>query len=65
MTEYEYLLATPDKISQNAEKWMAVVGNEVVAVSDSAKEALAQARKLHPGKEPFVAKFPKQIAMLL
>jgi cysteine synthase len=65
MTEYEYLLATPDKISQNAEKWMAVIGNEVVAVSDSAKEVLARARELHPGKEPFVAKFPKQTAMLL
>ncbi len=65
MTEYEYLLAAPDKISQNAEKWMAVVGNEVVAVSDSAKEALARARELRPGKEPFIAKFPKQIAMLL
>jgi hypothetical protein len=65
MSEYEYLMATPDVISKHLEKWMAVVGNDVVAVGDSAKEVLALARKKYPDREPFIAKFPKQTAMLL
>lgn len=65
VTEYEYLLASPDVIGKHVEKWMAVVGKEVVAVGDSAKEVLARAKELYPGKEPFIAKFPKETAMLL
>ena len=64
-TEYEYLLAAPEVIGQYVEKWMAVVGKEVVAVGASAKEVLDKARQLHPDKEPFIAKFPKETAMLL
>ncbi len=65
MSEYEYLMATPSLISEHLEKWMAVVGREVVAVGDSAKEVLAQARAKYPNKEPFIAKFPKDTARLL
>lgn len=64
-TEFEYLLASPDLVSKNVEKWMAVVGRQVVAVGDSPKEVLAKARELFPDKEPFIAKFPKETAMLL
>jgi len=63
--EYEYLLASPDIIGQNVEKWMALVGEKVVAVGSSAKEVLAKAKQLYPDKEPFIAKFPKERAMLL
>ena len=52
-------------IGEHIEQWMAVVGKEVVAVGPDLKEVLAKARKLHPDKEPFVAKFPKKIAMLM
>ncbi len=65
MSEYEYLMATPDLISKHLEKWMAVVGKDVVAVGDSAKEVLAAAKEKYPDREPFIAKFPKQTAMLL
>ena len=63
--EYEYLLASPEVISQNVEKWMAVVGEKVVAVGSSAKEVLDKARQLYPDTEPFIAKFPKKRAVLL
>jgi len=62
--EFEYLLTVPDIISKHVDKWMAVVGKEVM-VGDSPKEVLEKAAKLFPGKEPFVAKFPKETAMLL
>ncbi len=65
MSEYEYLMSTPALITEHLEKWMAVVGREVVAVGDSAKDVLAQARAKYPGREPFIAKFPKDTAMLL
>lgn len=65
MSEYEYLMATPELISKHLEKWMAVVGKDVVAVGDSAKEVLAVAKEKYPDREPFIAKFPKQTAMLL
>ncbi|GEM_PF-874919 len=65
MSEYEYLMTVPDAITKNIEKWMAVVGNKIVAVGDSPKEVLAKARALHPGVEPFIARFPKEKAMLL
>jgi len=56
--EYEYLLASPDIVGQNVAKWMALVGEKVVAVRSSARQALAKARQLDPDKEPFIAKFP-------
>ena len=64
-TEYEYLFTVPDVISKNVDKWMAMVGRKVVAVGDSPEEVLAKAAEEFPGKEPFVAKFPKETAMLL
>ncbi len=64
-TEYEYLLTVPDVIEKHLEMWMAVVGKEVVAVGDSAKEVFVQAKQRYPDKEPFIAKFPRKTAMLL
>lgn len=65
MSEFEHLMATPDLIGANLEKWMAVVGDDVVAVGASAKEVLDAARAKYPNREPFIAKFPRQTAMLL
>ena len=65
MTEYEYLAASSELITKNVDKWMAVVGKEIVAVGDSAKEVLRRAREAYPDKEPFIAKFPKQTVLLL
>ena len=64
-TEYEYLLSVPDLIGKNLERWMAVVGKQIVAIGDSPREVLEKAKKIHPDKEPFIAKFPKERAMLL
>jgi hypothetical protein len=64
-SEYEYLLSVPDIVSKHVDKWMAVVGKTVVAVGDSPKEVLEIAAERFPGKEPFIAKFPKETAMLL
>jgi hypothetical protein len=65
MSEYEYLLASPDEIAKRLEKWMAVVGKEVVAVGESAKEVFRLAKAKYPDKEPFIAKFPRETALVL
>jgi phosphoglycolate phosphatase-like HAD superfamily hydrolase len=65
MTEFEFLRSSPDLITENIGKWMAIVGKDVVAVGDSVKDVLAQAKARYPGSEPFVAKFPRATVMLL
>lgn len=65
MSEFEHLMVAPEQINENLEQWMAMTGKELVAVGKSAKEVLARAREKYPGREFFVAKFPKHTAMLL
>ncbi len=65
VSEFEYLLASPDLVGENIDKWVAVVGKQIVAVGSSAKEVLEAAMKAFPGKEPFIAKFPRETALLL
>jgi len=64
-TEYEYLITVPELVGKHADKWIAVIGTQIVAVGESAKEVLATAREKFPDDEPFIAKFPKERAMLL
>jgi len=44
--------------------WFALVGDEVVATSDSAKEAFEEAKRKYPDEEIFIAKFPKNKVMV-
>ncbi len=45
--------------------WFALVGDKVVATSDSAKEAFEEAKRKYPDEEIFIAKFPKNKVMVL
>ncbi len=65
VSEFEFLRDSPEVISQNLDKWIAVIGKEIVASGDTAKEVIDRAFALHPDSEPFVAKFPRATVMLL
>ena len=54
---YEFYI-THD-LTEYAGKWVAIVGDEVVADGDNARLVLEQARKKRPGSEPALAKVPK------
>ena len=64
-SEYDYLMSSSEIVGKNLDKWMAVVGKEIVAVGPTAKEVFLAAKAKHPDKEPFIAKFPRQTVLLL
>jgi len=65
MNEYDYIMSISHELHQYLGKWIAVVGTDVVATSDSAKEVYELARKKYPNKEPFIMKVPQETVMLM
>lgn len=64
-TEFEYILSADSNLGQNLGQWVAIVDEEIVAASDSAKEVYEQAKKKFPDRDPFIMKIPKETVMLL
>lgn len=64
MSELEHLVSS-HKSDSFVNVWVAMVDKEVVSTGERLKEVLEEVRKKRPGKEPFVAKLPKNRIMLL
>ena len=64
-SEYEYVMSISDQLGQHLGEWIAVVGEEIVATGETAKEVYDKAREKYPDKEPFIMKIPKETVMLL
>lgn len=64
-SEFEYLLSIGDKLSEYVDRWIAIVGEEVVAVGDSAREVFEAAKRKYPDREPMIVKLPSERVMLL
>ena len=62
-TEFEYVMSVSEKLE--AGKWIAVVGNSIVAQGDKGKDVFDEARRSHPKSEPFVMKVPSDAVMLM
>lgn len=62
--EYQCLMSMPD-LGDYVGKWIAIVGDKVIAVGPNAKNVFKQAKKGHPTKEPLILKVPKDKVMLL
>ncbi len=45
-------------------KYIAIIGNKVVASGTNAKHVMAEAKKKNPGKKPTLAKVPKEETMI-
>jgi hypothetical protein len=63
--ELEYLLSASDKLGQYVDYWIAVVGDEIVAHGETAKEVFTKAKQKYPSKIPFVMKVPSDVVMVM
>ena len=63
MDNYAFYMST--NLEKYVGEWIAVIDGNVIAHSNSAKEAYQAARKLYPGKTPFLTCVPKHAAMIL
>jgi len=64
-SEYEYIMSISNELGQHLGEWIAVVGEEIVASGETAKEVYDKAKGKYPDKEPFIMKIPKETVMLL
>jgi hypothetical protein len=62
--EFQCLLSMPD-LGSYVGKWIAIVGDKVVATGADAKNVFKEAKEKHPKKEPLLMKVPKDRVMLL
>jgi hypothetical protein len=62
-SEFDYVMSQSEKLESG--KWIAVVGNDIVAQGDDAKEVFDKAKDKHPEREPFIMKVPSDSIMLL
>jgi len=46
-------------------KWIAVVGEEIVAIGDKGSEVYKESKEKHPDKVPMIMKVPEDKIMLL
>lgn len=62
--EFQCLVSMPD-LGKFVGKWIAIVGEEVVASGDQGKQVFQKAKEKYPKREPFIMKVPKDEVMLL
>ena len=62
--EYQCLLSMPD-LGDYIGKWIAIVGDKIVAEGPDAKSVFARAKEQHPEREPLILKVPQDRVMLL
>ena len=46
-------------------KWIAIVGEEIVASGDQGKKVFLKAKNKYPKKDPFIMKVPTDVVMCL
>ena len=62
--EFQYLLSMAD-LGRYVGTWIALVGNEIVAVGDRGAEVFRKAKEKYPNREPFIVKVSSEKVMLL
>lgn len=61
--EFDYVMSMSEELESG--KWIAVVGNAIVAKGDDAKKVFDEAKEKHPEHELFIMKVPSDSVMLL
>lgn len=64
-TSSEYVLSMGDELGKHVDKWIAVVGNSVVAKGNSSTEVYEAAKKAKPDAIPFIMRVPRAEVMVL
>ncbi len=62
--EFHCLLTTAD-LGKYVDRWIAVVGDKIVAVGDTGVEVYRESKEKYPNKTPMVLKVPAEKVMLL
>ncbi len=62
--EFQCLMSLPN-LGDYVDRWIALVGDEVVAVGDTGAEVYRVSRDKYPGSVPMVLKVPSDRVMLL
>lgn len=62
--EFQCLMSMPD-LGSYIDKWIAIVGDEIVAVSDRGSEVFRKSKEKDPNKTPMILKIPSERVMLL
>ena len=61
MEAYEYLLKHSQELSEKYPgKYLAIVENKVVTISNSGHDAFLKAKRLHPKKEIYIVYMPTE-----
>jgi len=63
--EFDVLNDARRRLGRHPGAWVAVVGNRIVAIGETAKEVYEKALRDYPRAEPFIMKLPKDRVMLL
>jgi len=61
-SEFEFMRSIIGILEPN--KWISIVGNDMVAQCDSAIEAFTKAKRKYPDSEPFIMKVPSNAITL-
>ena len=64
-SRYEYVMPARKQLGKHLGEWIAIVGDEIVASGEDAKEVYRESRAKYPDKIPFIMKIPKEAVMLL
>ncbi len=64
MDEFQCLMSIPN-LGDYVDRWIALVGDEVVAVGDTGAEVYRVSREKYPEAMPMVLKVPSDRVMLL
>lgn len=62
--EYQCLMSHP-KLGKYVGKWIAIIGDEIVASGTDATAVFKEAKTKFPNKEPLILKVPADTVMLL
>ena len=63
-TAYQCLMSMPN-LGDYVGKWIAIVGDKVIASGNDGKKVFQEARKKYPKREPLIMKVPADRVMLL
>jgi len=61
----EHVMAMGEELGNYVDKWIAVRGDKIIAVSDDIREVFKKAKEAYPEETPFIMKVPADRIMVL
>jgi hypothetical protein len=64
VNEFDIIMSMSD-LGKYAGKWIAVVGDDIVAIDETGSDVFKKAKEKYPDRKPFIMKVPRNEVMLL